>query len=79
MPLWDDITEYINKKALGRKGKVHALSKTIFERGIHHELMNDIDHAENIFIDEFIPIIAENDHLHHSTIENINAFLKPLS
>ena len=64
LPLSDDIIEFINKKALGRKGKIHTLSKPIFERGIHHELIDDIDHADNNVIDEFIPVIAENDHLH---------------
>ena len=63
LPLSDDIIEYINKKALGRKGKIHTLSKPIFERGIHHELIDDIDHADNIAIDEFIPVIEENNHL----------------
>ena len=66
MPISDDIIEYINMKAFGRKGKIHTLSKPIFERGIHHELIDDIDHVDNIFIDEFIPVISENDHLHHN-------------
>ena len=33
MPISDDIIEYIKKKALGRKGKIHTLSKSIFKRG----------------------------------------------
>ena len=66
MPISDDIIEYINMKAFGRKGKIHTLRKPIFERGIHHELIDDIDHVDNIFIDEFIPVISENDHLHHN-------------
>ena len=43
MPLSDDIIEYINKKASGRKGKIHTLSKPIFE----WELIDDISHIDD--------------------------------
>ena len=66
MPISEDIIDYMNKKALGRKGKIHTLNKPIYERGIHYELTDDINDVDNIVIDDFIPAIAEKDHLHHN-------------
>ena len=55
MLMTDDIIEFVNKK---------ALSKPIFERGIHHEVIDDIDHDDQIVINEFIPVIVDNNQLH---------------
>ena len=55
MLMTDDIIEFVNKK---------ALSKPIFERGIHHEVIDDIDHDDQIVINEFIPVIVDINQLH---------------
>ena len=41
MPITDEIIAYLDNKAANRKGKIHTVDKPIFERGNHHEILED--------------------------------------
>ena len=64
-PKRDDIIDFRDNKALGRKRNIYTLKKLIFERGSYHEQIHYNNDGHKDDMNALIPVAADNEQINY--------------